>query len=133
MPAEEMPGQILAYIAHPFVSGEKHADLLQGPLDPALEQDLEVVPGLGGLVAGRVQPRLDGALRRPEYVADHLLGAGARLRQKLEPIRHGLLEGGGTLLLGPGDRSHAREPDLLHTLHDGRGSLGRRPPGSARA
>ena len=28
--AEEMPAQILAYIAHPFVSGEKHADLLQG-------------------------------------------------------------------------------------------------------
>ena len=28
LPPEEMPGQLLAYVAHPYVSGEKHSDLL---------------------------------------------------------------------------------------------------------
>ncbi len=28
LPPEKMPGQLLAYIAHPYVSGEKHSDLL---------------------------------------------------------------------------------------------------------
>jgi hypothetical protein len=83
---------VLVQIGHalgecPDLLGGRHADLVHGALDAALEQRFEVVPGFLGLLARVADTRLQRGLRAPERIAHHALRRRARGVQHAQPPR----------------------------------------------